>query len=104
MPSVAVTGEVVATASTTTTLSGVSGSWTAGPVIETPYPKLTVGGATVIHEATCTFTFSGGPPPTTVPSVVTLRPSPTALQGGLSNVLRDGDVEVDTNGNQLAVQ
>jgi hypothetical protein len=104
MPSVGVTGEVVATASTATTFGGVSGAWTAGPVTETAYPKLTVGGATVIYEATCTFTFSGGPPPTTSASVVTLRASATPLQGGLSNVLRDGDAKVDTNGNRLEVR
>jgi hypothetical protein len=28
---------------------------------------------------------------------------PTALQGGLSNVLRNGDSKVDTNGNRLEV-
>ncbi|BCB74849.1 hypothetical protein GCM10022251_53830 [Phytohabitans flavus] len=103
MPSVAVTGEVVATASSATTLSGATGAWTAGPVTEVSYPKLTVGGSAVIHEASCTFTFTDGTTGATVPSLVTLKASSTALQGGLSNVLRADDSKVDNNGNRLAV-
>lgn len=59
---VAVTGDTVATASSATAPSTQptwSGTWTAGPVTETAYPKLTVNSTAVIHKASCTFSFIG---------------------------------------------
>ncbi|HEX6683616.1 MAG TPA: hypothetical protein VF062_12515 [Candidatus Limnocylindrales bacterium] len=97
MPSVAVEGEVVATAGPAT----AAGSWTAGPVTEVSYTKLTIGGKKVIHQAMCTFTFTNSTTSATTLVPLTLTASPRKLQGGLSNVLCHADKFVDPNGNQL---
>jgi hypothetical protein len=85
--------------------------WTAGPVEETADPKLTVGTAAVLHQAKCTFTFTGShgsSPPVAVTdsSTVTLSPGQTALQAGQTkptSVLLDADSAEDTFGNVLKV-
>ncbi len=106
MPSVAVAGDVVATPSPATTLGGsppAPGAWTAGPVIDSTYAKLTVGGKPVVWQASCTFTFTDSNTGATVPVPVTLTASTTSLQGGLTNVLLAGD-SVVVQGNRLEVR
>lgn len=107
---VAVKGD--ASASTGSGLYGAAreGSWSAGAVTETTYAQLTSGGIEVIHQAECTFSFIGGSDPpngltTDVngTSTVTLTASGTVAQGGLSHVLRDGDLEQDDYGNTVSV-
>lgn len=107
----AVEGDTVATASAMTapsTQPSWQGAWTAGPVSETSYPKLTVQGAKVIHEARCTFSFSGGDTasngaPVATSSTVTLRAGATILQKGNSKVLVNGDNASDSHGNRLEI-
>lgn len=108
---VAVTGDTVATASSATAPSTQptwSGAWTAGPVTETAYPKLSVNAKGVIHQARCTFTYSGvdasSAPVGPLTSTVTLSAATTILQKGVSNVLRDGDTRSDIHGNKLEVR
>lgn len=77
-----------------------SGSWTAGQITYTSYPKLKIDGAEVIHEAKCTFTFNGATssvPPVTVTgsSEVILTASATKLQQGSSYALKVGDSQQD---------
>jgi len=88
--------------------AATSGSWTKGEIKPTSYPKLSIGGKEVLHEATCKFSFSGktdSSPPVTVTgtSDVTLSAKTTKLQKGASNVLRDGDSAEDSYGNKLEV-
>jgi hypothetical protein len=103
MSRVAVVGDVVATASPVTTLSGAPGAWTAGPVIESSYPKLTVAGKAVVWKAECTFTFTNSNTGATVVVPVTLTAPSTSLQGGTSNVLVDGN-EAEKQGNKLTAR
>jgi hypothetical protein len=112
MARVATKGTVQATASSDQKDNGKAdtGAWTAGEVTETTDPKLSVGGAAVVQQATCTFSFNGskGPPPSPPAvikdsSVVTLSPQQTTLQGGQTAVLLDGDSASDTFGNTLKV-
>lgn len=104
MPSVAVAGDIVAIPSPAKKLDGAPGAWTAEPVSESTYAKLTVGGKAVVWQAECIFTFTfdaGGSK--TVP--VTLTASPTPLQGGLDSVLVANDsIEDEVTGNRLVVQ
>ena len=117
MPAVAKAGDVQATRGPPTSppSPSMSGSWTAGTIVESTYPGLTIGSAPVVYGATCRFEFSGtdnssGTPVTIPPplpsSVVSLPPAgapPTTLQRGASNVLRQGDTNSDTYGNTLSV-
>lgn len=101
---VAALGDTTATPSAATQFGGNPGAWSAGPVTETAYPNLTIGGTGVIHQASCTFTFT--PTSTTITpstSPVTLTASSTTLQKGSTNVLRAGDTTADANGNTLTV-
>ena len=101
---VAIVGDTAATPSAATQFSGNPGAWSAAPVTETAYPNLTVGGTAVIHQASCTFTFT--PTSTTITptaSVVTLTAGPTTLQKSTTSVLRSGDTASDANGNTLLV-
>ncbi|MGW0411248.1 hypothetical protein ACWDZX_08115 [Streptomyces collinus] len=80
-----------------------SGTWSAGTVAETPSSRVTVGGSPVLHQASCSFTFTGKAGQTVVggASTVTL----TATAGGLladgKGVLLDGDSAQDEYGNTL---
>ena len=113
MARVATTGTAQASASADQLDGGKAdkGTWTAGQVEETADPKLTVGGAAVLHQAKCTFTFAGtlgSSPPVTVTdsSTVTLSPGKTALQAGQAgptSVLLDGDSAKDAFGNLVKV-
>ncbi|WP_404385398.1 hypothetical protein [Caenispirillum salinarum] len=98
-------GDVTATAGTVPYTGATSGDWTAGAVELTSYPVLTVAGTDVIHKAECTFSFlgknSGGA--VTGSSTVTLTAGAQPLQGGLSNVLVDGNWNKDAYGNTLNV-
>ena len=104
--SVAVEGDVKATAGAKFFEPATSGAWTAASVIHQTYSKLKVNGKPVIYEASCTFNFSGTAPngatvTTAVP--VTLSAQPTKLQKGAKHVLRDGDQASDIWGNKLEV-
>lgn len=109
----AVEGDVSATASSATapsTQPAWQGAWRAGNVTETAYAKLTVNGAKIIHEASCTFSFSGvdtsvspTPPSVSMDSPVTLTATTKVLQKGAAFVLVDGDSASDAHGNQLRV-
>jgi hypothetical protein len=116
MARVATKGTAQATASSDQLDGGLADKgnpgWTAGEVLETTDPKLSVGGVAVVHQATCTFTFAGtkGAPPTATPiadiSTVTLSPGQTTLQAGqadTTSVLLDGDSNSDTFGNRVKV-
>ena len=102
------TGDTQATVGTTMFGAAATGTWTAGPISETPpYPLLTIGGTTVIHVASCTFSFSGlqadGTTAVNGTSPVTLTASSTTLQKSSTFVLRDLDTANDTYGNTLTV-
>jgi hypothetical protein len=110
MARVATKGTVQATASIDQADNGKAdtGKWTAGEVGETTDPKLSAGGAAVLHQATCTFSFTGSKgssPPVTITdsATVTLSPQQTTLQGGQTAVLLDGDSAQDSFGNTLKV-
>jgi hypothetical protein len=110
MARVATKGTVQATASADKNDQGKAdtGAWTAGEITETTDPRLSVGGAAVVHQATCTFSFTGSKgssPPVIIKdsSSVTLSPQQTTLQGGQTAVLLDGDSARDTFGNTLKV-
>jgi hypothetical protein len=103
---VAVASDVSATAGTGLVDGADSGTWTPGPVQCQSHAKLQIGGAETVWQATCNYVFSGlsssgvGVPGA---SSVTLTASATKLQGGGSNVLRDGDENSDEFGNKLSV-
>jgi hypothetical protein len=81
-----------------------NGGWTAGPVTPTSYKQLTVNGAEVVYQAQCIFSFAGtkSNSPVKASSTVTLKAAAaTILQGGLSNLLRDGDSVKDMYGNTV---
>jgi len=86
---------------------GTGGKWEAGPVQETSYSTLTVGGVHVIHRAQCTFSFTGtsgaAPGDVTGTSTVQLVESGTSLQGGSTAVLVAGDSESDSWNNTVSV-
>lgn len=104
---VAKDGDVKATKGSKLLDGAASGTWAAGAVSTTPYPFLTIDGFAVIHEAKCTFTFTG----LTSASVsisgtsdVKLTAASTTLQEGSTFVLRDGDKKEDGFGNTLTAQ
>lgn len=108
---VGVEGDVQATPSSTPPETASGGSWSAGSISYKTYSQLKVGGTPVIHEASCTFTYSGGTQKAdsskahqTVTSTVTLTATTKLTQHGLDDVLVNGDSEQDSYGNQLAVQ
>jgi hypothetical protein len=110
MKPVAVQGDASAEAGSTLYGAAKAGAWTAGPVSETSYAKLTSGGVAVLHRAACTFSFVGGSDPpngltadVTGTSTVTLTASGTVAQGKLTHVLRDGDQQQDGYGNTVSV-
>ena len=101
---VAVEGDVSATPGTTPYSGADSGTWTAGAVSYKRYDKLTVGGQKAVYEASCDFSFSGtnsGGSTVKGNETVTLTASSTTLQGGTSNVIRDGDRASGSYGNEL---
>lgn len=111
---VAVSGDGVASASTATAPSNQpawKGAWSAGTPVETLHRQLSVGGVRVLHELSCTFTFTGvdtsvspTPPPTPpTTSTVVLRAGTTVLRESGRFVLLDGDRQSDSHGNEVAV-
>jgi hypothetical protein len=99
-------GDVSATAGTTPFTGAQGGTWTAGPVQLKTYAKLKAGGMPVVHQAECTFSFSGNNASgATVAgtSTVTLTKPGRLLQKGQQSVLADGDSATDSFGNKLAV-
>jgi hypothetical protein len=111
--SVAVEGDVQAVPGVNSPTPNIqSGTWQAGAISYSSYNRLKIGGAKVIYQAECTFTYRGGkdtstsaliePAPT---ETVTLVAGTTKLQKGSQSVLVDGDNEVITKtGNELKVQ
>ncbi len=92
--SVAVKGDVSATAGTSPYTGAQTGTWTAGPVTETSYAKLKVGGKQVLWKAECTFSFSGANSSgatVTGTEKVTLTATTKLLMKGEHSVLVDGD-------------
>ncbi|MCX4650256.1 MULTISPECIES: hypothetical protein [unclassified Streptomyces] len=82
-----------------------SGKWTAGEVKEVASSTLSVGGAFVLHEATCEFGFSGANSSGVAvvgASTVTLQASNRRLRADGRGVLLDGDTAKDKYGNTLA--
>ena len=100
---VAVEGDVTAIPGSIFFTSATSGSWSAGPVTVTTYPKLRAE-AQVAFQASCTFQFSGssGQTPVTGSETVTLTAAGSAkLQKGLNGVLLAGDNAEGAFGNKL---
>jgi hypothetical protein len=81
--------------------------WTPGNVNVTKYAKLKIGGQAVIHEAKCTFSFSGtdsnGAAVSGSEDVVlsAAAAGTTKLQKSANQVLRDGDSSDSTSGKSL---
>lgn len=110
---VAVRGDAQATAASATAPVDQptwQGSWVAGAVVTSAYEQLSVNGQAVIHEARCTFSFSGvdsavspTPPAVATSSEVVLSAGSTTLQKGLQRVLLDGDNASDEHGNRLSI-
>lgn len=102
----AVEGDVKATPGTTPFPPADSGAWSAGPVTDTPYPKLSSGGKKTLSQSMCTFTFTGtqstpnGPVPVSGTEMVTLVAKKTKLTAG-GNLLLDGDNQQGVYGNKL---
>jgi hypothetical protein len=91
--SVAVDGDVSATAGTAFYTGATSGTWTAGPITATTYENLESGGKKVIWKAECTFSFTGensGGSAVTGTEKVTLTATTKLLDPG-QHVLVDGD-------------
>lgn len=103
---VAVEGDVTATPGTIPFTGAVSGTWTAGPISYQKYSQLTVRNVSVIHQAQCTFLFSGsnGTSPVSGSETVTLIAKTTNLQNGLAFVLLNGDTQVGVFGNTLTAK
>jgi len=97
---ISVEGEATATPGTALFTGASSGTWAAGPLVETKYAPFTIGGKKVIHEVSCLFTFTGDGSGT---SLVTLTASGTTAQSGLDLVLVDGDSEKDSFDNEISV-
>ena len=103
---VAVEGDVMATPMSPGTYAAATGAWTPGNITYSSYSKLTIGGAPVIYEAKCTFSFNGtdsSGAPVTGNETVTLTAGGTKLQGGANSVLAMGDSVQGNFGNQLVV-
>jgi hypothetical protein len=106
---VAARGDVTATKGTIGKASyPAGGAWAAGDVAFDVDSKLVISGAAVLHEASCTFTHSGGQTTSTPPVTeaswtadVTLGPSSTKLKVGGRAVVLDGDTKQDAYGNTL---
>jgi hypothetical protein len=85
-----------------------TGAWSLGPdpVDETADTTLTVGGAGVLHQARCTFVFSGSTSsgsPVADSSTVVLTPKSTTLRAGQIAVLLHDDSASDLFGNTVKV-
>ncbi len=105
--SVAGEGEVVATPGSTPFTGAETGVWTAGPIAVQSYSKLTIGGKPVIHQAQCTFNFSGqsSSGASIVGSeTVQLKAGQTLLQKTQGGVLVNGDTATGQFGNKLEVR
>jgi hypothetical protein len=105
---VAVEGDVQATPGTAPFTGAATGTWTAGAIVASAYPKLTVGGVATVWKAECTFSFNGNAPApasTTITGTnkVTLTATAKKLQGGGNNVLVHDDQNSDQYGNKLQV-
>jgi hypothetical protein len=105
---VATKDDVTATAGTKPVEGAApDGIWKAGTITTTAHPHLRAGGGEVIHEASCTFDFSGhvdgGTAPKTGNSTVTLTATARRLQHDRGSVLVDGDRASDRFGNTLSV-
>lgn len=103
--SVVTEGGVTATPTTSLFTGAQSGKWTAGTISYGTDAKLRVGGAKVIHTASCTFSFAGANASGTAVAgteAVELKAKTTLLQKGGPKVIVDGDsASGSTYGNKL---
>ncbi len=104
--SVAKMGDVIATPGTIMLSPAVGGSWSAAPVTYTIIRKVAIGGVGALHQAECTFTFTGADPmgvPVVGAETVTLVAGSTKLTGSTQAVLVDGDQKEGIYKNKLVV-
>ncbi|MBM0744180.1 hypothetical protein JOY44_21610 [Phormidium sp. CLA17] len=100
---IALQGNVVAVPGAMPYPAAQSGAWMALPVQVKAYPKLKVGGQSVIYEAECKFMFTGVDPagaPVSGQETVKLTAKSTKLQ---KKVLVQGDMMQSPYGNQLKI-
>jgi hypothetical protein len=103
---VAAQGDVSATPGNLPFTLAQSGTWTPGAITATAHPELQVGGAPVITQASCTFSFAGvnaSGATVTGKETVTLPARSTTLRVGSDTVLVNGDQAVGVFGNKLQV-
>ena len=87
-----------------------SGSWSDGEISVQTHARLKINQTEVIHQASCTFTYSGGTtgggksPLAPIPETVVLNAQGTKLQKGLGHVLINGDTITGPMGNELKIQ
>lgn len=99
-------GDVIATPGTLPFTGAQSGTWTPGAITATAHPELQVGGAPVITQASCTFSFAGvnaSGTAVTGQEAVTLPAGATTLHVGPDTVLVNGDQAAGAFGNKLQV-
>lgn len=103
---IALEGNVIAVPGAMPYSPAQTGAWTALPLQMKAYPKLKVGGKSVIYEAECKFMFTGvqttpsGPVIVTGQETVKLTAKSTKLQ---KKVLVQGDMMQSPYGNQLKI-
>lgn len=110
--SAAVKADVVAVPSSTDPEGAdpESGSWSDGEISVQTHARLKINQTEVIHQASCTFTYSGGTtgggqsPLPPIPETVVLTAQGTKLQKGLGHILVDGDTVTGPLGNELKIQ
>jgi hypothetical protein len=99
-------GDVSAIPGTLPFTGAQSGTWTPGAITPVAHPELQVGGAAVITQASCTFSFAGvnaSGTAVTGQETVTLPAGATTLHVGPDTVLVNGDQAVGMFGNKLQV-
>lgn len=104
--SVAKVGEIIPTPGSILYSPAVSGAWLPGAIVPTVHDMITITGVNAVKKAECTFTFIGadsnGVPVVGTEKVVLMATS-TKLTGGGTGVLKNGDTETGTYGNELKV-
>ncbi|MGB3673425.1 MAG: hypothetical protein WA988_03185 [Candidatus Nanopelagicales bacterium] len=105
---VAVEGDTTATVGTMPFTGADTGTWTAGTIEESAYPKLRCAGTPVIWEATCKFSFIGTGPPPVKPTIkgdetVTVTATTNLINKTQHSVLVGGASSVGKYGNKLQI-
>lgn len=105
MSAVALQGDVQATGGAVPfPPATVTTSWVPGPITYTLAKYIQVDGVAAVVKATCTFAFTGLNVlvPVSGTSTVSLEPqAPTFLNDDGDDLLKNGDVAVDSYGNTL---